>query len=52
VNLAPASLTEPNESRLPITGPLSTEDFHDEAKTWHGLARAVRRGLNDTNIQS
>jgi IS5 family transposase len=28
------------------------EGFHGEAKTWHGLARAVRRGLDNMRIQS
>jgi transposase len=29
-----------------------SEGFHGEAKTWHGLARAVRRGLANMRIQS
>lgn len=29
-----------------------SEGFHGEAKTWHGLARAVRRGLDNMCIQS
>ncbi len=29
-----------------------SEGFHGEAKTWHGLARAVRRGLENIRIQS
>ena len=29
-----------------------SEGFHGEAKTWHGLARAVRRGLSNMRIQS
>ena len=28
-----------------------SEGFHGEAKTWHGLARAVRRGLANMKIQ-
>jgi hypothetical protein len=28
------------------------EGFHGEAKTWHGLARAVRRGLQNMRIQA
>jgi transposase len=28
-----------------------SEGFHGEAKTWHGLARAVRRGLQNMRIQ-
>ena len=29
-----------------------SEGFHGEAKTWHGLARAVRRGLDNMRVQS
>jgi IS5 family transposase len=29
-----------------------SEGFHGEAKTWHGLARAVRRGLANMQIQA
>jgi hypothetical protein len=29
-----------------------SEGFHGEAKTWHGLAGAVRRGLENMRIQS
>ena len=29
-----------------------SEGYHGEAKTWHGLARAVRRGLDNMKIQS
>jgi hypothetical protein len=29
-----------------------SEGFHGEAKTWHGLARAVRRGIENMRIQS
>lgn len=29
-----------------------SEGFHVEAKTWHGLARAVRRGLQNMRIQA
>ena len=29
-----------------------SEGYHGEAKTWHGLARAVRRGLANMKIQS
>jgi DDE family transposase len=28
------------------------EGFHGEAKTWHGLARAARRGLANMQIQA
>jgi hypothetical protein len=29
-----------------------SEGFHGEAKTWHGLARAVRRGLANMRLQA
>jgi transposase len=29
-----------------------SEGYHGEAKTWHGLARAVRRGLENMKIQA
>jgi len=29
-----------------------SEGFHDEAKSWYGLARAVRRGLSNMKIQA
>jgi transposase len=29
-----------------------SEGFHGEAKTWHGLARAIRRGLANMRIQA
>ncbi|MCC2662843.1 MAG: hypothetical protein K0S35_765 [Geminicoccaceae bacterium] len=29
-----------------------SEGFHGEAKAWHGLARAVRRGLDNMRIQA
>jgi Transposase DDE domain len=29
-----------------------SEGFHGEAKTWRGLARAVRRGLDNMRIQA
>lgn len=29
-----------------------SEGFHGEAKTWHGLARAIRRGLQNMKIQA
>lgn len=29
-----------------------SEGFHGEARTWHGLARAVRRGLDNMRIQA
>jgi hypothetical protein len=28
-----------------------SEGFHGEAKTWHGLVRAVQRGLANMKIQ-
>ncbi|MGY4281320.1 IS5 family transposase [Bradyrhizobium sp. LM2.7] len=29
-----------------------SEGYHGEAKTWHGLARAIRRGLQNIRIQA
>jgi hypothetical protein len=29
-----------------------SEGYHGEAKSWHGLARAVRRGLENMRIQA
>ena len=29
-----------------------SEGYHGEAKSWHGLARAVRRGLVNMRVQS
>ena len=29
-----------------------SEGFHGEAKTWHGLGRAVRRGLDNMKVQA
>jgi Transposase DDE domain len=29
-----------------------SEGYHGEAKTWHGLARAVRRGLSNMRIRA
>ena len=29
-----------------------SEGFHGEAKSWHGLARAIRRGLANMRIQA
>lgn len=29
-----------------------SEGYHGEAKTWHGLARAVRRGIGNMQIQA
>ena len=29
-----------------------SEGFHGEAKSWHGLARAIRRGLSNMKIQA
>ena len=29
-----------------------SEGYHGEAKTWHGLGRAVRRGLDNMKIQA
>ncbi len=35
-----------------ITGTGAQRVFHGEAKTWHGLARAVRRGMANMKIQA
>lgn len=40
------------ENRLYRRHRWRSEGFHGEAKTWHGLARAVRRGLDNMRIQS
>ena len=40
------------ETRLYRRHRWRAEGFHGEAKTWHGLARAVRRGLDNMRIQS
>jgi len=40
------------EARLYQRHRWRSEGFHGEAKTWHGLARAVRRGLDNMRIQS
>ena len=29
-----------------------SEGFHGEAKTWHGLGRAIRRGLDNVKVQA
>ena len=29
-----------------------SEGYHGEAKNWHGLARAIRRGLGNMKIQA
>ncbi len=29
-----------------------SEGYHGEAKTWHGLSRAIRRGLDNMRIQA
>ena len=34
------------------TSPLARRGVHGEAKTWHGLARAIRRGLDNMRIQA
>ncbi|AWJ93139.1 hypothetical protein Sp245p_25255 (plasmid) [Azospirillum baldaniorum] len=31
---------------------IRVEGYHGEAKTWHGLGRAVRRGLDNMRIQA
>src|SRR5262245_66144427 len=33
-------------------GFLDEASLHGEAKTWHGLARAIRRGLSNMQIQA
>ena len=40
------------ENRLYRRHRWRSEGFHGEAKTWHGLARAVWRGLDNMRIQS
>jgi transposase len=40
------------ENRLYQRHRWRSEAFHGEAKTWHGLARAVRRGLGNMKIQA
>jgi hypothetical protein len=40
------------DDRLYLRHRWRSEGFHGEAKTWHGLARAVRRGLQNMRIQS
>lgn len=40
------------EDRLYSRHRWRSEGFHGEAKTWHGLARAVRRGLDNIRIQA
>ena len=40
------------ESKLYRRHRWRSEGFHGEAKTWHGLARAVRRGLDNMRIQA
>ena len=40
------------EARLHRRHRWRAEGFHGEAKTWHGLDRAVRRGLDNMRIQS
>jgi IS5 family transposase len=40
------------ERRLYASHRSRIEGFHGEAKTWHGLARAVRRGLENMKIQA
>jgi hypothetical protein len=41
-----------DEKRLYQRHRWRSEGFHGEAKTWHGLARAVRRGLDNMRIQA
>ena len=42
----------PEDRRLYQRHRWRSEGFHGEAKTWHGLARAVRRGLQNMRIQA
>ena len=41
-----------HENRLYARHRWRVEGVHGEAKTWRGLARAVRRGLNNIRIQA
>ena len=41
-----------NDRRLYQRHLWRSEGFHGEAKTWHGLGRAVRRGLGNMKIQA
>src|SRR6516162_7136739 len=50
--LADAVFAGRQERRLYRQHRWRSEGFHGEAKTWHGLARAVRRGLQNMRIQS
>jgi transposase len=40
------------EKRIYASHRSKIEGFHGEAKTWHGLARAVRRGLENMKVQA
>ena len=42
----------PEEKHLYRRHRWRSEGFHGEAKSWHGLSRAVRRGLDNMRIQS
>lgn len=41
-----------HEAALYRSHRIRVEGYHGEAKTWHGLARAVRRGLANMQIQA
>src|SRR3712207_7317672 len=47
-----SSLRGARERRIYASHRSRIEGFHGEAKTWHGLARAVRRGLANMRIQA
>src|SRR3712207_7590064 len=47
-----SSLRGARERRIYASHRSRIEGFHGEAKTWHGLARAVRRGLETMKIQA
>jgi transposase len=40
------------DARLYLRHRWRSEGFHGEAKSWHGLARAIRRGLQNMRIQA
>ena len=40
------------DARLYQRHPWRSEGFHGEAKCWHGLARAIRRGLQNMRVQA
>lgn len=46
------SIPDQRSRHHPIYVTVPSEGFLGEAKTWHGLARAVRRSLDNMRIQS